>query len=282
VYVFFGKSGVFAFDHDGRQVWHTRVGEELNGWGSASSPVLHGDLLLVNASVESGACVALDRRTGQELWRAKDITDSWHAPVVVKAASGKAEVVLAMSRRVLGFDAASGEPLWNCETGIYWYICPTPVVQEDRVYVVGGRGPAVTMAIRAGGRGAVDSSHVLWNTPKGSNVPSPILHDGHLYYVHENLGVALCVEAKTGEVVYEERLSPGPGQVYASPVMAEGRIYYLGRGGRTVVLAAVPRLEVLAENVLEGGRGEFLASPGFDGPHLLIRSRRALYCLGQD
>lgn len=282
VYVFFGKSGVFAFDHEGQPLWHAGVGDGLNGWGSASSPVLHGDLLLVNASVESGACVALDRRSGREVWRAKDVTDSWHAPVVVTSATGTSEVVLAMSRRVLGFDAASGEPLWHCETGIYWYICPTPVVEGDRVYVVGGRGPAVTMAIRAGGRGAVDASHVLWKTSKGSNVPSPILHDGHLYYVHENLGVAVCVAAATGEVVYEERLSPGPGQVYASPVMAEGRIYYLGRGGRTVVVAAAPRLEVLAENVLEGGRGEFLASPALDGAHLLIRSRRALYSLGED
>jgi hypothetical protein len=82
-------------------------------------------------------------------------------------------------------------------------------------------------------------------------------------------------------VVYEERLTPNPGQIYASPVLAEGRIYYLGRGGKSVVIAASPRLEVLAENTLEGGRGVFNATPAFDGNRLLIRSNRALYCLAR-
>lgn len=280
VYVFFGKSGVFAFDHEGRQLWNTKVGSELNGWGSATSPVLHRDLVLVNASVESSALVALDRKTGREVWRAPGVKDSWHAPALVTAPNGKTEVVTAMSKRLLGFDAETGAELWRCDTGIYWYMCPTPVVRQDVVYLIGGRGPTVTMAVRAGGRGDVNASHVLWKTGKGSNVPSPVLHGGHLYFVHENLGVALCVKADTGEVVYEERLLPNPGQIYASPVLADDKLYYLGRGGRSVVLAASPKLETLAENTLEGGRGVFNATPAFDGPRLLIRSNRALYCIG--
>ncbi len=279
VYVFFGKSGVFAFDHDGKQLWNTKVGAGLNGWGSATSPVLHGELVLVNASVESGSFVALDRKTGREVWRAGGVNDSWHAPALVRAPAGGTEVVAAMSRRVLGFDAGTGEPLWNCDTGIGWYVCPTPVVRDGVVYLIGGRGPTVTMAIRAGGRGDVNASHMLWKTGKGSNVPSPILHEDHLYFAHENLGVALCVNATTGEVVYEERLSPNPGQIYASPVLADGRILYLGRNGKAVWIAAKPRLEVLAENTLEAGRGIFNATPAFDGRRLLIRSNRALYCL---
>ncbi len=282
VYVFFGKSGVFAFDHDGKQLWNTKVGSGLNGWGSATSPVLHGELVLVNASVESSSLVALDRKTGREVWRANGIGDSWHAPALVTAPDGKTEVVAAMSKRVLGFDAATGAQLWACDTGIQWYMCPTPVVREGIVYLIGGRGPTVTMAIRAGGRGDVNASHVLWKTGKGSNVPSPLLHDGHLYFAHENLGIALCINAANGEVVYEERLAPNPGQIYASPVLADGRIYYLGRGGKAVVMAASPKLEVLADNTLEGGRGVFNDTPAFDGKRLLIRSNRALYCLGQD
>jgi len=280
VYAFFGKSGVFAFDHDGKQLWNTKVGSELNGWGSATSPVLHGELVLVNASVESGSLVALDRKTGREVWRANGIGDSWHAPALVTTPDGKTEVIAAMSKRVLGFDADTGAPLWNCDTGIQWYMCPTPVVREGIVYLIGGRGPTVTMAIRAGGRGDVNASHVLWKTGKGSNVPSPILHDGHLYFAHENLGIVLCVNAANGEVVYEERLAPNPGQIYASPVLADGRILYLGRGGKAVWIAAKPGLEVLADNTLEGGRGVFNATPMFDGNRLLIRSNRALYCTG--
>lgn len=282
VYVFFGKSGVFAFNHDGSQLWNTKVGSELNGWGSATSPVLHSELLIINASVESSSLVALDRKTGREVWRAKGVSESWHAPALVTAPGGKTEVVAAMSKRVLGFDADTGAQLWNCDTGISWYMCPTPVVRDGIVYLIGGRGPTVTMAIRAGGRSDVNASHVLWKTGKGSNVPSPILHEGHLYFAHENLGIALCVNATTGEVVYEERLSPSPGQIYASPVLSDNRIHYLGRGGRSVVIEASPKLKVLAENTLEGGRGVFNASPAFDGRRLLIRSNRALYCLGEE
>jgi outer membrane protein assembly factor BamB len=282
VYVFFGRSGVFAFDHAGQQLWNTRVGSELNGWGSATSPVLHRGLVLVNASVESGALVALDAQTGREVWRAGGVGDSWHAPALVTTPGGRTEVVAAMSRRVLGFDAENGTQLWNCDTGIHWYMCPTPVVRDGVIHLIGGRGPTVAMAIRAGGRGDVNASHVLWKTGKGSNVPSPILHDGHLYFAHENLGIALCVNAATGEVVYEERLAPNPGQIYASPVLAEGRILYLGRGGRAVWIPAKPKLEVLAECTLENGRGVFNASPAFDGPRLLVRSNRALYCLGAE
>lgn len=280
VYVFHGKSGVLAYDHSGRQLWKTSVGTDLNGWGSATSPVLHKDLVLVNASVESGALVALDRRTGAEKWRARNVRESWHVPALVTAPGGKTEVIAAMSKRVLGFDADTGAELWRCDTGISWYMCPTPVVRDSIAYLIGGRGPTVTMAIRAGGRGDVNASHVLWKNGKGSNVPSPVLHEGHLYFVHENLGLALCVNAANGRVVYEERLNPSPGQVYASPVLADGRLYYLGRGGRAVVLAASPKLTVLANNTLEGGRGVFNATPAFAGNQLLIRSNRRLYCLG--
>jgi len=281
VYAFFGKSGVFAFDLGGRQLWRASVGAGLNGWGSATPLALHGDLVIVNASVESESLVALDQQTGREVWRAGGIRESWHAPVFVNAPDGRPEVVVAMFRKIAAFDPATGEPRWHCDTGINWYMCPTPVTQDGVVYSIGGRNPNGGLAIRAGGRGDVTASHVLWKVNKGANVPSPILHDGHLYFAHENLGVVYCVNAQTGEVVYEERLNPSPGQIYASPVLADGRIYYTGRGGRTVAVAAQPRFEQLADNVLEGNRGVFNASPAITGQRLLLRSNRALYCVGK-
>jgi len=280
VYTFYGKSGVFAFDHNGKQLWQTRVGDKLNGWGSATSPVLHKDFLIVNASIENDSLVALDKKTGQEIWRAGNLSESWHAPAFVTAPDGKTEIVMAKNGRVLGFDADTGAALWNVKTGIPWYMCPTPVAQNGIVYVIGGRTPNGALAIRAGGRGDVTTSHVAWKLGKGSNVPSPILHQGHLYFVHENLGIVYCVNAKTGEVVYEERLEPSPGQIYASPVVADGKIYFTARGGRTVVIAAGPKFERLADNTLEGNRGVFNSSPALSGSRLLLRSNRALYCLG--
>lgn len=280
IYTFYGKSGVFAFDHNGKQLWKAKVGDKLNGWGSAASLVLHKELLLVNASIESDALVALDRKTGKEAWRATGTTESWHAPAPVAAPDGKTEIVIAKNGRVLGFDADTGAALWNVKTGIPWYMCPTPVVENGIAYVIGGRQPNGALAIRAGGRGDVTGSHVVWKIGKGSNVPSPVLHDGHLYFAHENLGIVYCVNAKTGDLVYEERLEPSPGQIYASPVAGDGKIYFTGRGGRTVVIAAAPKFQRLADNTLEGNRGAFNSTPAIAGNRLLLRSNRALYCIG--
>ncbi|MCI0541081.1 MAG: PQQ-binding-like beta-propeller repeat protein [Verrucomicrobiales bacterium] len=281
IYTFFGKSGVIAFDHNGRQLWQTNVGDKLNGWGSATSPVLFKDFVIVNASIESESLVALNRKTGQEVWRASGIKDSWHAPVFVNAPNARAEVVVAMFRKVLAFDPENGKELWHCDTGINWYMCPTPVAENGIVYVIGGRNPNGALAIRAGGRGDITGTHVVWKLNKGSNVPSPILHGGHLYFAHENLGIIYCVNAKTGEIVYEERLEPSPGQIYASPVMADGRIYFTGRGGRTIVIAAKSAFEKLADNTLESNRGVFNSSAAIAGNRLLLRSNRVLYALGE-
>ena len=280
IYTFYGTSGVHAWDLDGKPLWRTNVGSKLSGWGSATSPVLHNNLLLVNASVESEALVALDKKSGKEVWRVGRINESWHAPVLIKANGGRTEVVMAMLKTIRAFDADTGEALWHCDTGINWYMCPTPVASDGVIYSVGGRNPNGCLAVRAGGRGDVTASHVLWNVNKGTNVPSPILHGGHLYFAHENLGVVYCLNAKSGEIVYEERLNPSPGQIYASPVVADGRLYFTGRGGRTLVVAAGPKFSVLGENTLEGNRGVFNASVALAGPRILARSNRFLYCIG--
>lgn len=280
VFVFFGKSGVFCFDHSGKQVWNTKVGSELNGWGSAASLTLHKKLVLVNASVESESLVALDQTSGKQVWKAEGIRESWHAPVLAPGAKGTTEVVTALAGEVKSFDADTGKPLWQCKTGIAWYMCPVPVVRDGVVYAVGGRSGVGGLAVRSGGSGDVTETHRLWTLQKGTNVPSPILHGGHLYFAHENLALVHCVDVKTGEFVYSERLDPNPGQIYASPVLAGGKLYYLGRGGQAVIVSAEPKFRVLSSAKLENGRGVFNASPAIHGNRLLIRSNKFLYCIG--
>jgi outer membrane protein assembly factor BamB len=280
VFVFFGKSGVFCFDHAGKQLWNTKVGSQLNGWGSAASPVLHKKLVLVNASVESESLVALDQATGKKVWTAEDVKESWHAPVPVPGAGGKTEVVAALAGEVRSFDADTGKPLWQCKTGIGWYMCPLPVFHDGVIYAVGGRSGVGGLAVRTGGSGDVTESHRLWTLQKGTNVPSPVLHDGHLYFAHENLAIVHCVDLKTGEFVYSERLDPNPGQIYASPILASGKLYYTGRGGQSVVVSAEPKFKILSSAKLENGRGVFNASPAVHGNRLLIRSNKFLYCIG--
>jgi outer membrane protein assembly factor BamB len=280
VYLFFGKAGAFAFDHEGRELWQADVGSGLSGWGSAGSPVVYKDMVFINASVESESLVALNKETGKEVWRARGIKEAWNTPLLVEAPGGKTELVIPIVKKVMALDPLTGQPLWHCDSGITWYICPSAVAHEGIVYSIGGRSGVAGLAVRAGGRGDVSGSHSLWRINKGSNVSSPLYHEGHLYFAHDNLAIAFCVNAQTGEVVYEERLNPSPGQIYASPVLADGRIYYLSRSGRTVVVAAKPEFEQLAFNPL-GERGTFNASPAISGDHLLIRSDRFLYCIGE-
>ena len=277
VYVFFGKSGVFAFSHHGEELWRNSVGSNTHGWGSAASPVLHQDLVIINAAVESESLVALNKATGREVWRAGGMKESWNTPILVPVAGGQQELVVAMLGQVLGFDPATGEKLWSCATGIGWYMVPSLVNDRDIVYCIGGRTGG-SLAVRAGGRGDVTQSHRLWTLNKGSNVSSPLLHEGHLYWLHENLGILYCVEAATGRLVYEERLA-NAGQFYGSPILAEGRIHGVTRNGRGFVLAANPKFEVLARNEL-ADRASFDASPAVDGHRLLLRSDKFLYCLG--
>ncbi|MBI4601051.1 MAG: PQQ-binding-like beta-propeller repeat protein [Planctomycetes bacterium] len=278
LYVFFGKTGLIAYTHEGREAWRADVGSKSHGWGSAASPVLHKDLVIVNAAVESESLVALDRESGKEVWRAGGLRESWNTPILVDAGGGKTELVLAIFGKVLGFDPASGDQLWSCATGIGWYMVPSLVKAGDIIYCIGGRTGGA-LAVRGGGRGDVTKTHRLWTLSKGSNVSSPLLHEGHLYWIHENLGIACCVEAATGKLVYEERID-GAGQVYASPVLADGKIYHVSRRGHLVVVAAKPRFERLASTDL-GDRSTFDASPVVDGNRLLARSDRFLYCLGK-
>ncbi|MBM4032592.1 MAG: serine/threonine protein kinase [Planctomycetes bacterium] len=276
-YAFLGTSGVFAYDLDGKQLWQANVGSKTSGWGTAASPIRYGELLIINASVESESLIALDRQTGKEKWRAGGIRESWNTPILVPVGE-KAELVLAIHGKVLGFDPDSGEQLWSSATDIGWYMVPSIVAGDGVVYCIGGRGTGGALAVRCGGRGDVTATHRLWTLKKGSNVSSPILHEGHVYWAHENEGILFCVEAKTGRVVYEERL-PRAGQFYASPVLAVGKLYYTTRDGRTYVVAASPKFQLLATNEL-GRVGVFNASPAVANGQLFLRADKTLFCIG--
>ena len=279
VYAFLGKSGVFAFNHSGEQQWQADVGSKTSGWGTSASPVLYKDLLFINASVESESLIALDRRTGVEKWRAKGIREAWNTPVVITASSGRQELVVTTQGSVLAFDPETGKSLWSCSTDIGWYMVPSVVADNGIVYCLGGRSGTAALAVRAGGSGDVTATHRLWTSVKGSNVSSPVYLDGHLYWMHEQLGIAYCAKADSGEIVYEKRLDHG-GQVYSSALLADGRIYYLTREGRMFVLAARPEFELLATNELNDN-STFNGSPAVSGNQLLVRSDRYLYCIGE-
>ncbi|MCS6864275.1 MAG: PQQ-binding-like beta-propeller repeat protein [Gemmataceae bacterium] len=280
VYCFFGKSGVLAFDHTGQQLWQADVGDRVHSWGSAASPVLVGDDVIVNASVESETLYALDKKSGQIRWKVSGIREAWNTPVVVRNTAGKDELIVAIQGQLLSFDPSTGQRFWNCDTDIRWYMVPSVVASEGIVYALGGRSGTAALAVKTAGRGDVTRTHRLWTSSKGSNVSSPVYHDKHLYFVSDSHGIAYCVEAPTGKVVYEERL-PRAGQFYASALLADGKIYYLTRTGRVYVVAAQPKFELLATNDFNDP-SLFHATPVAAEGRLFIRSDKYLYCVAKE
>ncbi len=273
IFVFFGKTGVLAFDLDGKQLWQTSVGTETHGWGCGTSPVLYQDLVIVNASVESKSLVALNKETGEEVWRAGGMKQSWNTPHLVKLENGKQELVVNVIDQILAFDPATGESLWECE-GISDYVCPSVISQDEIVYVIGGRRSRA-IAVRAGGRGDVTESHKLWEAQAGANVSSPVIHGDHLYWVSDRNRTAYCLDRNSGEVIYQKRFG---GQPYASTVVGDDKLYVVTRYSGTFVLAAKPEFEILAHNQFDD-ESTFNASPAIAAGKLLIRSDEHLYCI---
>lgn len=283
LYVFFGKSGVYCFDLDGKELWHVLVGKGISGWGSGASPMLYKNLLIVNASVESGALVALDKLTGKEIWRAPKIGSAWNTPILVtppaeKGATPPVELVLSMAGRVAGFDPDAGKELWSA-AGHKGYVCPSVVAHDGIVYAIGGGG--TSLAIKAGGRGDVTETHVLWRTNKGPNASSPIYHAGHLYWASESGGVLHCQNAANGEMVHTVRLMPDAGRIWASPVLADGKLYFVSQFKGTYVVAADPKLPLLAHNFVEDDKSRTNASIALSAGQLFMRTDQNLYCIGK-
>ena len=275
LYVFFGKSGVFKFDLSGKQIWKTSVGSQTHGWGCGTSPVLYENLVIVNASVESGSLVAIDKTSGKEAWRAGGMKSSWNTPHLVETPKGGQELAVSVKGFILGFDPATGEKLWSCN-GIPDYICPSIVSHKGILYAIGGR-TSKAIALRSGGRGDVSGTHKLWQADVGANVSSPIVYNDHLYWVSDRNKVAYCLSLADGAIKYSERVSAQP---YASALLADGKFYVVTRYGGTLVLAAKPQYEQLAHNKLED-KSAFHASPLVCGGNLILRSDRYLYSFGR-
>lgn len=281
VFVFFGKSGVLAFDLDGKELWQTPVGtgSAMNGWGSGSSPILYRDTVIVNAAAESKSLIALDKKTGKEAWRsdADSIHGSWATPVLVEIPNGKTELVLNAPFEMWGFDPNNGDFLWFAEGVQDNTICGSLVARDGIVYAVGGRsGSAV--AVKAGGRDDVSKSHVVWKKSLRSYVPSPVLAGEHILSVNNDGGILTGLSTKTGEQTFQQRLS-NAGSVYASPVVIDGKIYVVTRrSGTFVVGVSGSRANLIAENKFDD-ETDFNASPAVVDGKLLLRSNRALYCV---
>ncbi|MCA9085088.1 MAG: PQQ-binding-like beta-propeller repeat protein [Planctomycetaceae bacterium] len=277
VYAYFGVSGLVALDHNGSLLWKAPTGEKTAGFGSAASPILFQNLVIMNASIESGAVIAFDRKTGSEAWRIDDVKRSWTTPLIAKSSDGRDELIISCENQVRGFNPATGEALWTCE-GILDYVVPCVVAHDGIAYVLGGRKNQA-MAIRLGGSGDVTETHRVWDTNIGANVTSPVYHEGFLYWISDR-GIANCLDASNGESVYRERVDTKE-RVYASTVLAGGQMFLTTRENGVFVVAPGKEYKVLHHNVISGDDSLYNATPAVAKDCLLFRTNRFLYCIGE-
>jgi outer membrane protein assembly factor BamB len=252
------------------------------GFGEGASPVLYQDLLIVLWDHEGDSFIAaFDKRTGRERWRTpRDEMTSWSTPLVVELDTG-AQVVTSATGGVRAYEVDTGALVWEDE-GVTLNAIPSPVSADGVVFVTSGyRGNRLAAIDLTAARGNItDTDAVRWSLDRDTPyVPSPVLHDGLLYFLKSNNGILTSLDADSGALHYGPERLAGIRSVYASPVVARDRLYVTSREGTTVVLRTGTTLEILATNTLDD---EFDASAAMVDGELYLRGARALYCIAED
>ena len=293
VWVMTGTGWLRAFDFDGNEVWARNISDDywsfgLN-WGFASSPLLHEDALYVQVlhgmrTDDPSYVLRLDKATGETVWMVERPTeaerespDSYTTPALLQY-DGQTEIVITGGDVVTGHDPGTGAELWRADglnptnNGAYRLVASPLVVGET---IIAPTRVRPMLALQAGGRGDITTSHLLWSFDSGPDVPTPV-SDGELLYVVQDNGVAHALDIATGETVYtEQRLEPGT--YSASPILADGKLYATSEDGVTTVYRAGREFEIIAKNSLPGYT---LSTPSISDGHLYIRAGGMLYAIG--
>ncbi len=298
VIVSFASDGLFCYDFAGKELWkRTDLGKQIHIWGNAASPVIHGDLCFLNFGPgETTYLLAVDKNTGKTLWKHDEETGygkpqtadpaagkrgdptfigSWTTPTLIKV-EGKEQVLMSWPRRLAAYDPANGKELWTC-AGLNPLVYTSPIAEGESVVAMGGFGGSA-IGVRAGGSGDITESRRLWHHPRSpQRIASGAIHEGRIY-IHNDPGTAMCLDLKTGEALWTERLK-GEGKSgtnWSSVMLAEGNCYTITQGGDCFVFKAGPTFELVSMNPLgEPSNSSVVPSNG----ELFIRTHAALWCI---
>lgn len=288
VYAYFGMTGLFCYDLSGNLVWKRDLGSYpmMFGWGTGSSPVLYEDRLYLQCDNEKKSfLVALDKRTGDELWRIeRDEKSNWSTPYIWKN-KDRVELVVGGGKEMRAYDPTDGKLLWEL-AGLRGRCSATPAGTQDLVVMgvgggMGGSGPLV--AVEASAKGALElpkngdlPAGLAWAVPRsGPPMASPLIYRD-LVYILEQRGIVGCFDVKSGKEHHRQRIE-GAASFTSSPWAYDGRVFCLDEQGQTFVLAAGPELKVLGVNKLDDS---FWSSAAVADNRLLLRGMNALYCIG--
>ena len=241
VYAYLGNQGLAAVDYQGKQAWHRGLDELSAYHGTACSPLLYRDRLILYQDQRSPArsfLAAFETRTGKTLWStAREEQAGWGSPVAIRAGA-RDQIIVSGQRRVYAYNPDTGTELWRCEGNLV-EVTPTPVAGHGLVFCCSGRaGP--TLAIRPDGT-------LAWESPRGSPfIPSPLLYGDYLYLVNDMTSIATCLEARTGKAVWQGRLGEAKRESFsASLVGVDGKVFLTNDAGETFVVRAAPQFELL-------------------------------------
>lgn len=291
VYIHFGSYGTAKVDPETANViWQRRDLEGRHFRGPGSSPVIYKDLLILTFDcIDQQYLVALDKKNGETIWRTERTTDygdldenglpkregdlrkGYSTPGLVEV-NGKTQVVSVGSRAAFAYDAATGKELWTITHDDYNAAARPSFYQGHAILNTGSRG-ANLLAVKLDGstKGNVDKTHVVWNRERGnSRLATPLLYEELIYMVTDN-GVAICIDAATGEEVWTDRVG---GTFVASPIVANGLLYFCNEEGVTTVVRAGRKFDLVAKNQLEEG---MRASPAVANGAIYLRTFGHIY-----
>jgi outer membrane protein assembly factor BamB len=265
---------------DGRLVWQRHLGTEISPfdvtWGHSSSPALFGDILILLCDhAPASYLLAVDKRTGKQMWKADRGTGklSYSTPLVIETGAGP-ELIVNSSERIDAYDPRTGALLWYTGTTNRFPI-PVPVFHDGMIYASRGYRSGPYMAIRPGGKGDVTATHIAWESQTGAPYISSLVHDAGLIYMATDVGGVTVVDAKTGARVWQQRID---GIFTASPVAGDGKIYFVSETGETIVMKSGRTPEVIARNDI-GQR--LMASPAISEGQIFLRSDDQLFAIGR-
>jgi outer membrane protein assembly factor BamB len=302
VYVYFGSYGLVSYDLDGNQKWERRLPVPQNPYGAVASPVIAGDLVLLNHQGKDAYLLGVNRRDGRTVWK----TDrslfqyGWSTPVHWRHDGIDEVVVLGgdfkPNQRLMAYNLADGAERWwvgglpPCGKstpvvggGLLYFAAPDIILEPaaekrnpDRAAQLYANNAARIMAVRPGSRGELGQENIVWSERKGvPGVPSPLYYNERLY-TFQNGGIVFCRAAKTGALLYSGRLG-ALGYYYSSPVAADNKVYIASAEGAVVVLDAGDELKILATNQLDGA---ILATPALVDGKIYVRTESHLYAFG--
>ena len=281
VIAYFESRGLYGYDMNGKLLWQTDFGDKKmrNQFGEGSTPALYGNTIIVvwDHLNQPSYVIALDKRTGKELWRVDHPEmDTWATPLVIEH-NGQRQVIVNAMDRVRSFDLDTGKVIWE-GPGTTMNVIPSAVYGNGMLFIMSGfRGNNLKAIKLAEAKGDITSSGAIaWSLDRDTPyVPSPLLYDNILYFLKTNNGLLSAYDATSGKPHYSvQRIAKATGEVFSSPVGANGRVYITSRDGDTTVIEHGPTYKVLAENSLDDG---FDASMALVDTEIFLRGYKYLY-----